>query len=126
MLYEVTTSQKPFRGQDIDTILYHILNEEPVPPHQVNPKIPLGVSSTIMKALAKSPHLRYENCRELLEDLKNYRPGESGLNANAAPSINRMAARPPIREKPDKNYSVEIPRIPRFQPPSTPPPSSPP
>ena len=124
MLYEMTTGQKPFSGQDIATILYHILNEEPVPPHQVNPKIPLGVSSTIMKALAKSPHLRYENCRELLEDLKNYRPGESGGNANAAPSINRMAARPPIREKADKNYSVEMPRIPGVEPLSTPPASS--
>src|ERR1700694_426703 len=124
MLYEMTTGQKPFRGQDIATILYHILNEEPVPPHQVNPRIPLGVSSTILKALTKSPHLRYENCRELLEDLKNYRPGESGANANAAPSINRMAARPPIREKADKNYSVEMPRIPGVEPRSTPPPSS--
>jgi len=38
MLYEMTTGQKPFSGQDIATILYHILNEEPVPPHQVNPE----------------------------------------------------------------------------------------
>jgi len=76
MLYEMPRP-KPFSGQDIATILYHILNEEPVPPHQVNPRIPLGVSSTIMKALAKSPHLRYENCRELLEDLKNYRPAKA-------------------------------------------------
>jgi len=56
MLYEMTTGQKPFRGQDIATILYHILNEEPVPPHQVNPDIPPGVSSTILKAMTKSPY----------------------------------------------------------------------
>src|SRR5713226_3458479 len=121
MLYEMTTGQKPFRGQDIATILYHILNEEPVPPHQVNPTIPLGVSSTILKALAKSPHLRYENCRELLEDLKNYRPGENGANANAAPSINRMAARPPVREVKEKNFKAEMPQIPGVEARSTPP-----
>jgi serine/threonine protein kinase len=34
MLYEMTTGQKPFRGQDVATILYQILNEEPLPPHQ--------------------------------------------------------------------------------------------
>jgi serine/threonine protein kinase len=124
MLYEMTTGQKPFRGQDIATILYHILNEDPVPPHQVNPAIPLGVSSTILKALAKSPHLRYENCRELLEDLKNYRPGVSGANANAEPPISTTAPRPPIREKVDKNYYVEMPRIPGVEPRSTPPASS--
>ncbi len=108
MLYEMTTGQKPFRGQDIATILYHILNEEPVPPHQVNPNIPLGVGSTILKAMTKSPHLRYENCRELLEDLKNYRPGETPAKANAAPSISTTAPRPPIREKvPDSAAAVK-------------------
>jgi serine/threonine protein kinase len=121
MLYEMTTGQKPFRGQDVATILYHILNEEPVPPQQVNPNIPLGVSSTILKALTKSPHLRYENCRELLEDLKHYRPVEKHANANAAPSISTTEPPPPIRKKVDKNYYVEMPRIPGVEPRSTPP-----
>ena len=112
MLYEMTTGQKPFRGQDIATILYRILNEEPVPPQTLNPNIPLGVSSTILKALAKSPHLRYESCRELLDDLKNYRPGEVGASTNTAPPISNTAPRPPIREKADKNYYVEMPRVP--------------
>ncbi len=42
MLYEMTTGQKPFRGADVATIFYKILNEEPVPPHQLNPGIPPG------------------------------------------------------------------------------------
>src|SRR5580704_5124939 len=112
MLYEMTTGQKPFLGQDIATILYRILNEEPVPPHQVNSSIPLGVSSTILKALAKSPHLRYDNCRELLEDLKHYRPGENGSNANAAPSANRMAAPPAAHEVKGKSFRAAMPQIP--------------
>jgi len=124
MLYEMTTGQKPFGGQDIATVLYHILNEEPAAPRQVNPNIPLGVSSTIMKALAKSPHLRYENCRELLEDLKHYRPGETGANTNAAPPISTTAPQPPVRKKVDKNYYVETPRIPGVEPRSTPPTAS--
>jgi serine/threonine protein kinase len=117
MLYEMTTGQKPFSGQDIATILYHILNEEPVPPHQRNPAIPLGVSSTILKALAKSPHLRYENCRELLDDLKNYRPGETAALTRAAETpISTAPPQPSIRQKVDKNYYVEMPRIPGVEP----------
>jgi serine/threonine protein kinase len=121
MVYEMTTGQRPFRGQDIATILYRILNEEPAPPNQVNPNIPLGVSSTILKALTKSPHLRYENCREFLEDLKHYRPGEHSANTNAAPSISAVAPQPPVRKKVDKNYYVETPRIPGVEAHSTPP-----
>jgi serine/threonine protein kinase len=122
MLYEMTTGQKPFSGQDIATILYHILNEEPVPPHQLNPAIPLGVSSTILKALAKSPHLRYENCRELLDDLKNYRPGELAVHTRAAePPISTAPPQPSVQKKIDKNYYVEMPRIPGVEPrPSSP------
>jgi serine/threonine protein kinase len=116
MLYEMTTGQKPFRGQDVATILYQILNEEPPSPFSLNPNIPAGVSSTIMKALSKSPHLRYENCRELLEDLKYYRPGEKPVGANAEPSASTPAGRTPVREKTDKNFRAEMPRIPGVEP----------
>jgi serine/threonine protein kinase len=113
MLYQLTTGEKPFRGQDIASILYRILNEDPPPPQTLNPTLPLGVSSTIMKAMAKSPHLRYENCSELLEDLKNYRPGETGADANATP---RIVAPPPVREASirdvKKNFKAEMPQIP--------------
>ncbi len=127
MLYEMTTGQKPFQAQDVATVLYRILNQEPEPPRKLNPSIPQGVSSTIMKALAKSPHLRYESCREFLDDLKNYRPGD---NADAAPALKRMAERPPAREvsaddgKP--SFKAEMPRIPGVEPRRTPPPPTPP
>jgi hypothetical protein len=123
MLYEMTTGQRPFRGQDVAAILYRILNEDPAPPQKLNPSLPLGVSSTILKAMAKSPHLRYENCRELLEDLKNYRPGESGAAANAAP---HLSAPPPVRESfvrdVKKNFKAEMPQIPGVEARPTPPP----
>jgi serine/threonine protein kinase len=121
MLYEMTTGQKPFRGRDIATILHQILNEEPVPPHQLNPNIPAGVGSTIMKAMAKSPRLRYENCRELMDDLKNYRPGENSSKGSATPSI--VSSTPRVtRATVEKNHHVEMPRIPdtRSIPPTEP------
>jgi serine/threonine protein kinase len=124
MLYELTTGQRPFRGQDVATILYRILNEDPVPPQKLNTSLPLGVSSTILKALAKSPHLRYENCRELLEDLKNYRPGEIGPGANAAPHIPPPL---PVRDVAvrdiEKNFKAEMPQIPGLEARPTPPPA---
>jgi serine/threonine protein kinase len=116
MLYLLTTGQKPFRGQDIATVLYHILKEEPSPPHRVNPNISQGVSSTIMKALAKSPRQRYENCRELLEDLKNYRPGELGAESNNEAPPQRMAERPALREPDERNFRPPMPQIPGVEP----------
>src|SRR5438876_1677027 len=73
MLYEMVTNEKPFPGQNITTVIYKIVNEEPVPPRQVNPTIHPGISAVVMKALVKEPDQRYQNCREMLEDLRNYR-----------------------------------------------------
>jgi hypothetical protein len=73
MLYEMITGEKPFPGQSITTVIYKIVNEEPVPPRQINPSIHPGISAAVMRALAKDPHERYQSCRELLEDLRNYR-----------------------------------------------------
>jgi eukaryotic-like serine/threonine-protein kinase len=78
MLYEMITGEKPFPGQSITTVIYKIVNEEPVPPRQINPSIHPGISAAVMKALAKEPDTRYQSCRELLEDLRNYRATANG------------------------------------------------
>ncbi|HKV24919.1 MAG TPA: serine/threonine-protein kinase [Candidatus Acidoferrum sp.] len=73
MLYEMVTGEKPFPGQNITTVIYKIVNEEPVPPRQIDPSIHPGISAVVMKALAKEPEARYQSCREMLEDMRNYR-----------------------------------------------------
>src|SRR6202048_570736 len=73
LLYEILTGEKPFPGQNITTVIYKIVNEEPVPPKQVNPSVHPGISAVVMRALAKDPDQRYQNCREMQEDLRNYR-----------------------------------------------------
>src|ERR1700726_3857989 len=80
MLYEMITGEKPFPGQNITTVIYKIVNEEPIPPKQVNPSVHPGISAVVMRALAKDPDTRYQSCREMLEDLCNYRSfnGTSG------------------------------------------------
>ena len=82
MLYEMVTGEKPFPGQNITTVIYKIVNEEPVPPRQIDPSIHAGISAVVMKALAKEPEARYQSCRDMLEDLKNYRSIATGGGAD--------------------------------------------
>jgi hypothetical protein len=84
LLYEMVTNEKPFPGQNITTVIYKIVNEEPVPPRQIDPSIHPGISAVVMKALAKEPEARYQSCREMLEDLRNYRNVAAGV-AGATP-----------------------------------------
>src|SRR5437763_2735352 len=73
VLYEMVTGEKPFPGQNITTVIYKIVNEEPTAPRQIDPSIHPGISAVVMKALAKEPEQRYQSCREMLEDLRNHR-----------------------------------------------------
>lgn len=81
VLYEVITGEKPFPGQNITTVIYKIVNEEPIPPRQLDSSIHPGLDYVILKALAKHPDARYQSCREMLEELRNYR--DISLNPNA-------------------------------------------
>jgi hypothetical protein len=102
MLYEMVTGEKPFPGQNITTVIYKIVNEEPVPPRQINPSIHPGISAVVMRALAKEPDQRYQNCREMLEDLRNYRtlaPGSGNpqttmFMSGGSPSATLVSANP--------------------------------
>jgi|tagenome__1003787_1003787.scaffolds.fasta_scaffold20989660_3 serine/threonine protein kinase len=92
MLYEMITGEKPFPGQSITTVIYKIVNEEPVPPRQLNPTIHPGISAAVMRALAKDPQERYHSCRELLDDLRNYR----NVAANASPQSTMIMGGPQL------------------------------
>jgi len=83
VLYEMVTGEKPFPGQNITTVIYKIVNEEPVQPRDIDPAVHPGLNAVIMKVLAKEPGARYQSCRELLEDLRNYRSVTLAPNPNA-------------------------------------------
>jgi len=73
MAYEMLTGVRPFQGDNIPVVMFKVMREEPAPPVVVNPAIHPGLNYIVVKALAKEPAQRYQNCRELLADLGNYR-----------------------------------------------------
>jgi serine/threonine-protein kinase len=91
ILYELVTGEKPFGGQNITTVIYKIINENPISPRELDAAIPAGLNYVISKALAKNPDDRYQSCRELAEDLRNYK---NLPNAVVTPSV-AVVAPPP-------------------------------
>lgn len=65
VMYHCATGRLPFRGEHKLSIFNKVINEPVVPPHQVNPKVPLWLSSSIMKLLSKNPRDRFENGQAL-------------------------------------------------------------
>jgi eukaryotic-like serine/threonine-protein kinase len=70
IFYEMATDRKAFDGEDSEFLRRSILEAIPVPPMVVNPKLHPALSDLILKAIAKDPAARYQNGRELLDDLE--------------------------------------------------------
>ena len=43
ILYELVTGEKPFGGQNITTVIYKIINENPIPPRELDASIHAGL-----------------------------------------------------------------------------------
>src|SRR6202158_5928342 len=97
ILYELMTGEKPFPGQNITTVIYKIINEEPIPPRSLDSSIHQGLSAVISHALAKEPSARFQNCQELLDALKNYHDIVSPEATIRMSPVSNLTAGPGIR-----------------------------
>ncbi|HWF13343.1 MAG TPA: protein kinase [Candidatus Acidoferrales bacterium] len=132
ILYELMTGEKPFPGQNITTVIYKIINEEPISPRSLDSSIHPGLSAVITRALAKEPADRFQSCHELMSALKNYHelsgtestgrmaPVSSkspvGLNRTPIQPLRPTAITPPLRSAAiqpiSKSNETEIPALP--------------
>lgn len=75
VLYEICSAQRPFPETRSTALIAAILNRDPIPPHEVNPRIAAGLERIILKALDKDPALRYQSAREMRVDLERLGEG---------------------------------------------------
>ena len=69
VMYEMFTGRLPFDADTGVSVIMQHLHEQPEPPCSVNPDIPRGIEAIILKAMNKEQRLRYENAKDILDDL---------------------------------------------------------
>ena len=83
ILYELLTGRPPFQAaHPVDTLLL-VLEQEPIPPHQLNPTVDRELELICLKCLQKPPGLRYSTAAALAADLEAYGAGQA---VSASPS----------------------------------------
>ncbi len=93
VLYEMLTGETPFNGDNLNTTMYRIVNETPLPPKIINPRIPAVFDFIIAKALAKNPDERYQKASDLAHDLRNYKDLSIPIPTTASPDQPRAPKR---------------------------------
>jgi len=69
ILYHFLTGDRPFTGSVI-TIMHKAMNQEAVPPSQINPAVSKSLDKVVNKALAKRPDDRFQTAAEFMAALK--------------------------------------------------------
>ena len=99
ILYEMLTGRPPFKGTTQLETLKLVLEEDPVPPSRLRPKLPFDLETICLKCIARDPRKRYAKALDLAEDLDRYLAGEPIL-ARRTPlwerGIKRARKRPAI------------------------------
>jgi len=70
VLFELLTGEKPFKADDMATLMYQIAKEPHVSPRTINPKIPPVVEKILNRALEKNVDKRYQKAAQMVDHLR--------------------------------------------------------
>ena len=69
MLYEMLTGQPAVKTNNMYETLHRIVNVPFPPPNEINPDVDEGLTSLVMRAIAKDPKARFESAEKMAEAL---------------------------------------------------------
>ncbi len=70
MLYELATGELPFTGDTPLSVILKQINDEPIPPREINPDIPVGLEQIILCAMSKKPNERFQSAELMLNFMR--------------------------------------------------------
>lgn len=76
ILYEMLTGRPPFKAASSTDTLLLVLEQEPVSPRQIEPRVPRDLETITLTCLQKEPAKRYASAAELAQDLQLYQTGK--------------------------------------------------
>ncbi|HXD41534.1 MAG TPA: serine/threonine-protein kinase [Ramlibacter sp.] len=71
VLYQLLTDTRPFDGDNDFSIIHQIIEQTPVPPSSINPRLPPAIDAVVARALAKDREQRFATARDFASALQS-------------------------------------------------------
>ncbi len=84
MLYEMFTGTPAFRADNPVAVALKQMREEPTPPQEVEPNVPVSTERIILKCLEKDPERRFQSVADLESTLQSPAPAMSAAHPISA------------------------------------------
>ncbi len=94
VMYEMLTGKLPFDGENPVSVAIMHLNSEPVPIKDINIAVPLELSQIVKKAMARDISLRYQNAKEMAQDLISFKKREKNNAFTTNQNVDEIAQNP--------------------------------
>lgn len=113
--WEILTGEKPFPGENLSTVVYRIVSEDPLPAYHLNGTLTPRIDEVLQRVLAKDPAKRFANCASFVGALEMAcaeSPGWTPMPAGAAatqPTVGAEWAYP--QPAPVETPPVSIPQL---------------
>jgi serine/threonine-protein kinase len=91
VLFKLLTGEKPFKADDMATLMYQIAKEPHAPPRTINSRIPPVVERIMNKALEKDAKKRYQKAGHMADHLRQVIAKIDELGERRASRLKRYA-----------------------------------
>src|SRR5580658_962826 len=99
ILYEMFTGSPAFQADNPVAVALKQIQEEAVPPHEIDPAIPAYIERTILKCLLKNPANRFQSIAQLENALNGSEAQNSAAAAPVRPATAQRAVSAPAASR---------------------------
>jgi hypothetical protein len=106
LFYELVTGRVPFKGIHAAEIITKIMEDDPIPPKEIDTQVASSINEFILKGLEKKPGSRYLNAMEVEEKLEQILKS-AGLGDSRV-EMEQLFRQPKVYQERLRRLSVEV------------------